>query len=439
MRQKNYSSFSVDERGSTASVFGMILPILLLCMAFGVDMSRLYNVNTRVKGSLDTASLAAAKMLDLNPGATQAEVQAVAQAYFDLNVDPTHLSGATLTNFVATPDFATGTVTTTVNVTVPTLFARSAGSVASTPFQRGAAASVQAIRLEVVLVLDNTGSMGSLTELLPDGKTKLEALKMTAKMFVDTLYQANPKPGYIRVGLAPYSHAVNADAFATALAGPGTNNCVVDRPGGRAYTDDVPTNTSRLGRAPIILPSLYPCPTTKVLPLADLAVPAARLAFDGVIDGMTADGGTGGHMGTAWGWYLLSPKWTSVFGSQAGLPYSTNVQKIVLVLTDGDFNVAYNNGGLNLSWPPTPDATNPLASGSSPYQALRLCDNMKAAAPTGQAISIYTIGFKTTPTAESFLKSCSGDANFYAAYSTNDLAISFKAIAEQITKLRITS
>jgi Flp pilus assembly protein TadG len=434
-------SLLADNQGGLSAIFALILPVLLMCLAFGVDMSRMYSVNMRVKESLDAATLAAAKLLDQNPNASQSEIQTLAQAYFNANVDATHLFGATLANFRATPDFSTGTVSATVDVNVPTLFARSAGSVTSVPFQRGAAANLTSVRVEVVLVLDNTGSMA---DPFPGGTTKLDALKATAKSFIDALYVDNPKLGFVRVALAPYSDALNAGGFANTVAGFGFDTCVVDRGGAYAYTDEAALNFfSRVGRSNIAQYNGYLCPSATIQPLTDLTSVAARQNFKNAIDGMTPGGGTAGHIGAAWGWYLTSPKWAPIFGSQAGLPYSTNVQKIIVLLTDGVFNTAYNNGGLNLpgtgNGAVTDPALDPLRPGSSPYQALQLCANMKAAAPAGQEITIYTIGVLAPVEAEALLKSCSGVANFYSVGTTSGLEATFRSIADRVTRLRITS
>ena len=203
---------------------------------------------------------------------------------------------------------------------------------------------------------------------------------------------------------------------------------------------------SRLGRGSTSQYSFYVCPSGTVQPLTDLSNAPARAAFNSEIDAMTAGGGTAGHIGAAWGWYLLSPQWTSVFGFQAGLGYSPNVKKIVILLTDGGFNMAYNNGGLGLAGSgmaaagPT-DANNPLVVGSSPYQALQLCNNMKSAAPSGQAITIYTIGLLVAPdpVAEALLQSCSGASNYYPANSASSLTATFADIAKKLTNLRVSS
>ena len=176
----------------------------------------------------------------------------------------------------------------------------------------------------------------------------------------------------------------------------------------------------------------YSCPALPVTPLTDLSTTGNRAAYDVAIDQLQAVGGTGGHIGIAWGWYVLSNRWSALWGANAGSPPSSNVRKIILLMTDGMFNSAYYNGGLLL---PGSLVTNPSALGSAPYQALQICKNIKKSGD----ITIYSVGFATPPEAAELLKSCSGEANFYDASDSNKLVTSFRSIASKLVSLRLTS
>jgi Flp pilus assembly protein TadG len=431
MRKTRKASFGSANEGGVAITFGLMLPILMLFLALGIDISRLYYVQTRVQFALDAASLAGAKLLD-EAGMTDADIQLRAQAYFNQNMPASSYSGATLINFKATPDYVARSVRTTVDVNMPMLFAKAGNSISSIHIPNPNANSVyKTLHLEVALVLDNTGSM---LETAADGTQKIVALRATAKAFIDALYANNPQPGYVKVALAPYGASLNAGPLSFFLAGMGSDTCVVDRDGAKAYTDDVPTGTSLLGRSNTGLSPYYSCPAATFRPLTDLSNPSTRASFKTAIDNMDATGATAGQIGAAWGWYLLSPKWSSIFGSSAGAANSNQVRKIVILLTDGIFNTAYNNGGNALSG--TPSGMDPLVTGSSPYQALRLCENMRA---PGSDITIFTVGFTTPTAAEDILKTCSGAANFYPADSAGDLTKTFAKIAAELVNLRVSS
>lgn len=430
--KSNIKSFCNEQNGSVLHVFALMLGVMMMFMGLAIDMSRLYYVRSKVQMSLDAASLAAAKVMDKD-GVTDAEIQAAGEAYFRQNLTGDALHGATLTNFKALPNYTTNAVQATVDINLPTTLIASGGSVAAFAFKPGATAIYATTRLEIAMVLDVTGSMNDPSA---DGRVKLDAMKAAAKDFIDAIYGGNPQSGFVRIGLAPFSGAVNAGTHATQVAGFGADTCVVDRGGSQAYSDAVPANLSMLGRSDNTQNPGYFCPTVAVQPLTDLYATPARNAFKATIDGLTASGGTAGHVGVAWGWYLLSPNWSSIWGGDVGRAYSSGVKKIVVVLTDGQFNTAYNNGGLALTSPASED---PTIAGSSGYQALQLCNNIKSATTAGDSITIYTIGFTTPAAAETLLKQCSGATNFYSADNTNDLFASFRHIASKLVNLRISS
>lgn len=426
------TNFASCDRGSVAITFGLILGVLLLFIGLAVDIARLNYVRSELQSSLDAASLAAAKLLDTQT-ATTAEIQAMAAAYFQANIKNDKLHGATVANFTATPDFTTGTVKATVDIDLPMYFAHAGKSIKSTAFKPASSSTYKTLRLEVAMALDITGSMNDPST---DGMPKIQALKAVAKDFIDELYAHNPQPGFVRVGLLPWSASINVGPYASAVAGYGSDNCVVDRQGSAAYTDAPPSWAAPISRGSSSLNPWYSCPSDPPQPLQDLRDTGLRSDFKQAINNIHATGGTAGHIGAAWGWYMLSPNWSNVWGTYAARPYADNVKKILILLTDGMFNTAYNNGGGALV---SPESVDPAVAGSSPNQALNICANIKAAAPSGQAITIYTIGFTTPPEAEALLKACGGAANFYNADNASQLRASFADILSRLTNLRVAS
>jgi hypothetical protein len=130
---------------------------------------------------------------------------------------------------------------------------------------------------------------------------------------------------------------------------------------------------------------------------------------------------------------MVSPNWSFLWPSESDpKPYGSKITKAVLLMTDGDFNVAYLNGGETVPWP-NPGATDMLVEGSSPNQAKKLCDNMKAA-----GVVIYSVAFMAPPAAESLLRECAGNANYYDAATTPQLKQAFRDIANKLTSLTIS-
>lgn len=195
--------------------------------------------------------------------------------------------------------------------------------------------------------------------------------------------------------------------------------CVTERSGVDAFTDTAPS-IARLGRHY----ELDACVRPTIQPLT-----ADKAALKAVIDSFTAAGPTAGHIGTAWGWYMLSPDFGYLWPSDSrpaayGAP---NVDKIVVLMTDGDFNTTYCNGvpaGVSCFSP----------NGDPSSQALRLCTNMKA-----KGIILYTVGFNVNGGSATLLRSCATDtAHAFFPVTGAELKASFQSIAQSIGNLRLS-
>ncbi len=433
-----FRRFSSDQNGAVAILFGLCLIIVFMFSSLATDSARIYDVTSRVQAALDAAALAGAKSMDIE-GASAAQIQQRAKQFFESRVAELRIGKVELTDFIATPDETTSTVTASVNVSMSTMFGSLFKGGAPTAFPRTASATYETIKIELSLVVDITGSMAD--------SGKIDSLKVAAKELVDTLFASNPGPQQIRVALVPYSASVNAGSFHDAVtnggggattwswsswgggwAASGTDTCVVERDGSHAYTDAAPNGAGvYLGTSSTADNSNYSCPEASVTPLADLADATQRNNFKAAIDALTPIGGTAGHLGTAWGWYMLSPDWAYLWpAANRPLVSQPKLIKAVILMTDGDFNTSYKNGSIN--------ATDPSSAGSSPYQALQLCQNMKV-----DGLTIYSVSFMAPAIAEATLRQCSGNENFYDANSSSDLIGAFRDIVERLSKLRVTS
>jgi len=142
-------------------------------------------------------------------------------------------------------------------------------------------------------------------------------------------------------------------------------------------------------------------------------------------------------LGTAWAWYTLSPNWSSLWSAESKPEaYGTaNLQKIAILMTDGDYNVQYDSNGVMVDYglSPCPKAAN----GCSTAQALALCSAMKE-----DGIRIYTVGFKLrapSSTAYQTLNQCASDPNkFYDAENEEQLKQAFRDIAIKLSSLYLS-
>jgi hypothetical protein len=154
------------------------------------------------------------------------------------------------------------------------------------------------------------------------------------------------------------------------------------------------------------------------------------------VSNLQAGGGTAGHLGTAWAWYTLSPNWNTLWPSNGAAAYgSTNLQKIAILMTDGEYNTQYSSAGISVDQNYTsscPDAAN----GCSTAQALSLCSAMKA-----KGIVVYTVGFGigSNQTAVNTLTQCATDpTKFYNAADGTQLQQAFRDIAIKLSSLYLS-
>lgn len=208
-------------------------------------------------------------------------------------------------------------------------------------------------------------------------------------------------------------------------------NCATERTGTHAY-DDVAPSVATVGW------HYGSCTSQPVMPLSSNKT-ALKAHIDTLVDG----GSTAGQIGVAWGWYMISPEWNTVWtGSSAPADYGKpQLLKVVVLMTDGAFNTPYCKGVAAAdsgSGSPSSDSRiNCNATNGDPFdQAEKLCSNMKA-----KGIIVYTVGFNVGSDADvkSLMQNCATSSEYvYMPSSGGDLKIAFRAIAQDINSLRIS-
>lgn len=226
-----------------------------------------------------------------------------------------------------------------------------------------------------------------------------------------------------------YYRFTNADGNRTMFE---ISACVSERTGSNAYTDAAPS-TSPVGR--LYLANINTCPGAAIVPLS-----TDRASLKSTIDGLSATGATAGQIGAAWGWYMLSPNFAYLWptASQPAAYTQMDVLKVMVFMTDGDFNTAYCNNVLSNDsngWNSQQINCN-ATNGNPTTQAQSICTAAKA-----KGVIIYTVGFQVSSgsTAETFIKNCATDADHvYLPTSGTLLKDAFAAIGRDITKLRLS-
>lgn len=214
------------------------------------------------------------------------------------------------------------------------------------------------------------------------------------------------------------------------------SNCVTERTGAQAYTDASPTSAP-VGRNYPMNETGNACLASEIMPLS-----SSRPSLKSRINALTAVGSTAGHIGTAWGWYTLSPNFNGLWGSSAANPYnSAETVKVMVLMTDGDFNTPYNTGvisgdALTGSGANSNKINQAATNGASAAQAAALCTAMKA-----RGVTVYTVAFSVAANspAATLLNSCATTPDkAFIASSGVQLVSAFQAIGRDITQLRIS-
>lgn len=405
----NAQWFAGNSSGSMAIVFVLTLSVLIGCLGIAIDIARARSASAEVTDSLDAAALAATEGMvddDLSVAAVNNNVA----NFLGGTLGNPRLQGATYSGLKVQADPSAGSVIIDVDVNVPTTFLRLFNKTEFS-FHRFTKTAYRVNNVELAMVLDTTGSMGQ--------NNKINELKAAAAQAIDILLPPG-KPTANRIALAPFDASVNVSPFdSVASAGASTNGCVVERQGADAYTDASP-----LPADPVSASTAY-CPAQTIFPLTKNGA-----SLKATVNTYAPGQSTAGHIGLAWGWYLISPNWASIFPRpSAPKPYTNpNVIKAVLLMTDGMFNTSYFNGA------------------TSSVQAQALCDGMKAA-----GIKIYTVGLELASNpppddtnARNLLSACAspdgqGGTEFYDVANGANLGHAFSTIAGKLSHLRLSN
>ncbi|HEX2727901.1 MAG TPA: vWA domain-containing protein [Beijerinckiaceae bacterium] len=397
-----WKRFVADAVGGVGFMFALaVVPVLGLVGA-AVDYSRASQAHTHLQKAVDAAALAAGKVaLEQNRRDVDKNALDVFNGTFPRS------EGVTVTKFTVTA--AGDILTVAVDAQLPTMFGRIIGKTV-TDLSATASVPTSTMALEVVLVLDNTGSMAALG--------KMTALKDAAKNLIDTLQGASTG-AYASIGLVAFNAQVNVGAAYrdatwlsfTAASTPlplktdkaAWTGCVADRDDPYDIRDPITTTAE----------TLYPgvvCKYPGLIPIKPLSRDFAGLKT--AIDAMNPTGNTNTAIGLAWGMALLTPS----APLSTAQPPSSKLQKTIVFLTDGI------NTENKLS-------TDPLVIDG---RTDRVCEEIRKL-----NINLYTI--RVIEGNETLLRNCATTPGMYhSVTSASELKDVFKKIAGEIATLRLS-
>jgi len=181
-----------SSRGNVAMLFALSMLPIVGGVGGAVDFSRAYVAKSRLLEAIDAAALAvgSSQLTELD------EMEDMAQKFFDANYDNKGIGGSTQITLTAADSVITINATTTVDtLLLGVVGMETIDVVANTQVIKESKA------LEVVMVLDNTGSMYSYG--------KIDALKEASQILVDILFGSETVHPKLKISLVPFSQSVN--------------------------------------------------------------------------------------------------------------------------------------------------------------------------------------------------------------------------------------
>lgn len=402
--------FISDARGNVAMMFGLAIVPILLFTGASVDYTRASSERERIQAALDATGLALANM---PKGTALGVLQAKAADYFAANFKPRDIDATPAVTVVVMGNKIQLQATSAVQ----TAFMRIAGF-ESLPVAVNSEVTNERKKIELALVLDNTGSMSS--------SGKMTALKAAVNDLLTQLQAKVVYPDDVKVSIVPFATSVKIDtnywnaswlrwdvtlentSLSWSLRQPPTTaqwtGCIADR--------DQPWDIN--SAPPAMLDSRYvvaKCAATNLQQMEPLTTDLNLIRTRA--NAMTPGGNTNVTIGLTMGMATLRSD--SPLGANSS--NGSDVEKFLILLTDGDNTQnRWSNG-----------------SGSIDARLSSACTLAKAS-----NVKIYTI--RVIAGNANLLRACATNPSmYYDVQNASQLQPVFQKILESIQGIRITS
>ena len=409
-----WENFRANREGNVALMFGLaIVPIMLFAGA-AIDLSRLTTERTRLQAALDAAALS---VTNADKGTPTSELQKRAEAFFAASYGTGAFGSKPKILVTKKNSIITVQGSSDVDMSIMQLAGYNKLTVSAST-----GVTAERKKLELALVLDNTGSMGQ--------AGKMPALKAAVNELIDALKQKVVNPDDVKMSIVPFNTEVRIDTGYfnaswlrwdvvlenTALSltqrqppDPTTwTGCLADR--------DTPYDASSEPAG--VFSSRYVAAQCHASSLAQTEPLTTDLELIRLrAQSMTPNGYTNVTIGLTTG--LATLRKDSPFGSASS--NESNIEKFMIVLTDGD------------------NTRNRWDASSGPID-----DRLKAACqkakndPVDKNVKIFTI--RVIDGNANLLKQCASDPSmYYDVKNASELQPVFRKILDAIQGVRITS
>lgn len=410
--------FLSDRRGSYAIIFAIAIVPLLVAIGAAIDISQAYVVKQRMIKALDAAGLAVGG----TTGLTTAQLQAMAQDFFDANYPATKMGIPGTVSVSQTGQV----VSLSVAASMPTSIMGIVG-IDTMNIAANSQITKMGKKLEVVLVLDTTGSMS--------WSGKLSTMKTAAKNLIATVSAAAATPGDVKVAIVPFAVDVKVGTSHkaepwlkwtwtttksmsgvsgckkkgstwTCTLSPGSwLGCVTDRDQNFDISNSVPVAGNDA--------TLHPVDNADCRPQELMPLSYDWTTLNNKIDSLVASGNTNTTIGLVWGWNMLTQGATL---STAAVPDPKKLDKAIVFLTDGNNTENRFTG----------------SQSSIDARTALVCAAIKA-----DNIQLYTI--RVMEGNATLIKNCATDPSMYfSVTSASQLTEVFASIAQALSNLRIS-
>jgi len=203
-----FLKFLRETGGNVVTMTALTAPVMLLTAGVGLDMAELYRAKTTYQAAVDAAALAAAKVVSKTGDSNQASTYG--EKVFQANIANLPHSSGTININTGNGDCASHGVIATADLRHPMFYDKVHGFFAGKGDADHANISVTSTvqcgsdSVEIAMVLDNSGSMGS--------GGKLSTLQSASRNLINTIHDSlgqSGKPKPVQFSIVPFTGMVN--------------------------------------------------------------------------------------------------------------------------------------------------------------------------------------------------------------------------------------